>query len=86
MLRAVAVMDVVVDDRDPRGAERLRVRRGDGDVVVEAEAHRAVALGVMAGGRTSAKARAFRAAHHALDRVDAAPAASRAISYVSGDV
>src|SRR5256885_9900010 len=47
VLRAVAVMDVEVDDGDARHAERPRVGRRDCHVVVQAEAHRASALGVM---------------------------------------
>ena len=47
-LRAVAVMHVVVDDRDAGAAARARVGRADGDVVVETEAHRAIGFGVMA--------------------------------------
>ena len=41
VLRAVAVMDVEIDDRDALGAiDRLSVTRGDGRIVEEAEAHR----------------------------------------------
>src|SRR5208283_425642 len=41
VLRAVAVMDVEIDDRDALGAiDRLRVTRGNGRVVEETEAHR----------------------------------------------
>ena len=70
VLRAVAVMHVVVDDGDAVGAERAGVRGGDGDVVVEAEAHRAVALGVMAGRPHQRERAACAAAHHPLDGVD----------------
>ena len=50
VLRAVAVMDVPVDDRDALGAMRLlRVPGGDRGIVEEAEPHGAGALGVMAG-------------------------------------
>ena len=49
-LRAVAVVHVVVDDRDPREPElRLRVARRDRHVVEHAEAHRAVGERVVAG-------------------------------------
>jgi hypothetical protein len=49
-LGAVAVMDIEVDDRDPLQAELLlRVPRRDGDVVQEAEAHRAAGESVMPG-------------------------------------
>ena len=50
VLGAVAVVDVEVDDRDAFEAVRLEgVRGADGDVVEEAEAHRAAALGVVPG-------------------------------------
>ena len=46
---AVAVVDVEVDDGDTLEAAHVeRVTRGDGDVVEEAKAHRAVARRVMA--------------------------------------
>ena len=48
-LGAVAVVDVPVEDQDPLGAALGdRVGRSDGDVVEQAEAHRPVALGVVA--------------------------------------
>ena len=48
-LGAVAVVDVPVEDQDPLGAALGdRVGRRDGDVVEQAEAHRPVALGVVA--------------------------------------
>ena len=50
LLGAVAVVDVEVDDRDTRKAELgLGVAGGDGDVVDEAEAHRAVGERVVPG-------------------------------------
>src|SRR6202012_4394862 len=50
VLGAVAVVDVEVDDGHALEAAHVeRVARGDGDVVVEAEAHRGVARGVVAG-------------------------------------
>ena len=73
VLGAVAVMDVEIHDRDALGAMRfLRVPRGDGRVVEEAEAHRGRDLGVMAGraGRDESVARP--AAHHLVDREDGA--------------
>jgi hypothetical protein len=48
MLRAVAVMQVPVDDADAADTRRAQRRRGDGNVVEEAETHRARVLGVMA--------------------------------------
>ena len=48
LLRPVAVVNVVVDDRHPREAARARVRRRHGNVVEQAEAHRTVPFGVMA--------------------------------------
>ena len=64
VLGAVAVMDVEIDDRhalDPVDLER--VRRAHRDVVEEAEAHRAVALRVVAGRADRAERRAAFAAH-----------------------
>ena len=50
ILRAVAVMDVEIDDRGAgKAVLLLRVARGDGGVVEEAEAHRLRRLGMMAG-------------------------------------
>ena len=50
VLRAVAVVDVEVDDRDALDAVRgLGVARGDRGVVEEAEAHRRRRFGVVAG-------------------------------------
>ena len=50
ILRAVAVMDVEVDDRGARDAVMvLRIARRDGGIVEQAEAHRPRDLGVMAG-------------------------------------
>src|SRR5258707_7921232 len=43
-LGAIAVMHVIIHDGDAVSSERVRVRGRDGDVVVEAEAHRAVAF------------------------------------------
>ena len=49
MLRAVAVMQVPVDDHHAPEAAAPEPRGGDGDVVEEAEAHRAIALRMVAG-------------------------------------
>jgi hypothetical protein len=65
VLRAVAVVHVPVDDRDAAKAELgLRPARGDCDVVEEAEAHRAVALGVVTGRPRDREA----AVAHRIDR------------------
>ena len=48
LLRAVAVVRVVIDDQDAFAALRERSRR-DGDVVEQAEPHRALGAGVVAG-------------------------------------
>src|SRR3546814_12958856 len=53
-LRAVAVMHVDVEDRQPRPAPRHRLRR-DGDVVQEAEAAGEVGAGVVARDRKSTR-------------------------------
>ena len=70
VLRAVAVVDIVVDDGDLRGTLGAGVRRRDGDIVVEAEPHRSIALGVVAGRAYQGDGPAVRPAHHALDRVN----------------
>ena len=50
VLRAVAVMHVEIDDRGALDAVALlRMARGDGGVVEQAEAHRPRGLGMMAG-------------------------------------
>ena len=50
VLRAVAVVDVPIDDQHPLEAVAgAQVGGTDGDVVEEAEAHGAIALGVVAG-------------------------------------
>jgi hypothetical protein len=75
-LGPVAVVDVPVEDQralDPVG--RARVRRGDGDVVEEAEAHCSVGLGVVAGRPQPAEGEARRTlvAEQPVDGVDGAP-------------
>ncbi len=47
VLRAVAVVDVDIDDGDATGAEAAGMRGGYRHVVVETEAHGAVVLGVV---------------------------------------
>ena len=64
-LRAVAVMDVEVDDRDALEPEPgLRGARGDRDVVEHAEPHRAPGEGVVTGRTDEGEA----AAQRRLDR------------------
>ena len=46
-----------------------RVRRGDGDVVVEAEAHRPIAFGVMPG-RPHQRERRLAGVERVIDRAD----------------
>ena len=48
-LGAIAVVDIEIDDRDAFHASGERRRGGDGDVVVQAEPHRARALRVVPG-------------------------------------
>ena len=49
VLRAVAVMNVPIDDGDMLGSvDRLRMARGDGDVIENAKAHAARLARVMA--------------------------------------
>ena len=67
VLRPVAMMHVVIDDGDLRRAIGARVRGGDRDVVVQTESHRAIALGVMAGGPHQRERAALRAAERMVD-------------------
>ena len=68
VLRAVAVMHVEIRDRDaPQAVLRQRVRRADRDVIEDAEAHRARALGMVAGRADVAKGVLGLARHHQID-------------------
>ena len=67
-LGAVAVMDVEIDDRHAFEAVRQRVRGADGDVVEQAESHRAVALGVVSGRTHRAERVAAFARQHEIGR------------------
>jgi len=72
-LGPVAVVDVPVDDEDAlRRRRRVRERGGDGDgdVIVEAEAHHAVALGVVARRPREGRRVVVRARRDGEDRVD----------------
>ena len=80
VLGAVAVVHVEVDDRDALEAVRFeRVRRGDGDVVEEAEAHGAIAR--WRGGPADARCRTRSPRRRSITRstaITAAPAARSA--------
>ena len=70
-LRAVAVMHVEIDHRDPLHAPpAARMHGGDGGVVEQAEAHRAVRFGVMARRPDSGESGARPAFHDGIDRHD----------------
>ena len=69
VLRAVAVVHVVVDDRHLVRAERPRVRRADGDVVEQAEPHRAAAFRVVPRRPHERRRRDVRRRHHPLDGI-----------------
>ena len=71
VLRGVPVVDVVVDDRHAPDAGRPRVCGGHRHVVEQAEAHGAVALGVMARRPHERQRALILAAQHALDHLDA---------------
>ena len=58
-LRAVAVVHVPVHDQHAGAAERLRVAGRDDDVIEEAEAHRLLREGVVAGGTGRGECRAI---------------------------
>ena len=78
-LGAVAVMDVEIDHRDPAQPPACaRVMGGDRGVVEQAEAHRLAGLGVMAGGRTAAKAASAQPSITASTAMTAPPAARSA--------
>ena len=67
--RAVAVMDVEIDDRDTLGpVRRLGVARGDGHVVEEAETHRRRDFGMVAGRARGDEGVSRLAVHHVVDR------------------
>ena len=67
-LGAVAVMDVPIDDGDTlRAVRALRVAGGDGDGGEEAETHRPVGLGVVAGRADRAEGVGDHARHHRVD-------------------
>ena len=63
-------MDVVVDDGNAIRTERARVRSGGGDVIVEAEAHGAIAFGVVARRPHHRERRPMPPAHHPRHRLD----------------
>ena len=87
VLRAVAMMHVEIDDRDPFGAVgRLGVARGDGRVVEEAEAHRGRDFGVVPRRARRDEGVANLAADHFVDGETAPPAERNAASYVPGDI
>ena len=70
VLRAVAVVDVPIDDQ--HAVEPVLVDRdagGDGHVVEQAEAHRAVGERMVPGRPHEAERRAVLAGEHAVDRV-----------------
>ena len=79
-LRAVAVVDVEIDDRDALGAVAgAGVEAGDGDVGEQAEAHGAVLLGVVAGRANLAEGVGDAAVlgHHRIDGAQARPDAEQ---------
>ena len=82
-LRAVAVVDVVVHHRHAGKACRASVGRGDGDVAVEAEPHRAIALRMVSGRAHQGQRAAARGSlQHAIDSVH--PGAGREPGHVHG--
>jgi hypothetical protein len=70
-LRALAVMDVEVEDGDAADAEhRLRVARADGDIVDQAKAPGNIGRGVMAGRPHGGKCRVRLALEYGLHAFD----------------
>ena len=87
VLRAVAVVDVEIDDRDALDAVgRLGVARGDRGVVEEAEAHRRRRLGVMAGRPRGDEGVVDAPAHHFVDREGRAARRAQRGLQVPGDI
>ena len=85
-LRAVAVVDVEIDDRHPVEAVRLaRPQRPDGGVVEQAKAHRPVGFGVMARRAHRAKGVVGLSATTASTAAMTAPAACRAAVPEAGE-
>ncbi len=77
VLRAVAVMDIEIDDRDPGEAAPLeRVLRGDGDIAEDAEPHGRLGLGVMSRRPASHEGRPGLPVEHGIDGRDGAPDAT----------
>src|SRR6185312_6886121 len=78
VLRAVAVVDVEIDERGTLGAVLLlRVARDDRGAVEEAEAHRLCRLGVVAGRAHGDEGVLRLAGHHLVDREHAAADAAQ---------
>ena len=74
VLRAVAVVDVEIDDRDALCAvDGLRVAGGDGGIVEEAETHRRRRFGVMARRPRGDEGVFDLAGHHLVDREHRSP-------------
>ena len=74
VLRAVAVVDVEIDDRDALGAVyRLGVTRGDGRIVEETKAHRRRDFRMMARRARGDEGVSDLPGHHLVDREDRAP-------------
>ena len=67
------MVDVIIDDRHPRDARCARVGGRDGDVVEEAEAHRAMTLGVMSRRADERERGLLLARHRPLHGIDARP-------------
>ena len=71
LLRAVAVMDVEIDDQDAVELEpRQRIRGRQGDVAEDAEAHAFAGTGMMPRGADQAEGAAVAALHHVRDGLD----------------
>jgi len=74
VLRAVAVMDVPVDDEDaPKAMPADEIFRSDGDVVEKTEAHRPRRLGVVAGRPDQGEGAPHPALHDGVNRPEEPP-------------
>jgi hypothetical protein len=70
VLRSVAVMYVPIDDENPSDAMLdLRDTRGDGNVIKQAESHRAIAKRMVTGRADEAERGPCLASYDAIDRI-----------------
>ena len=87
LLRAVAVVDVEIDDRDPlQPVVTLRVSRADADVVEQAEPHRPFGFGVVARRTARDEGVLHFPVEHLVDGLHRAPTPRSTTSHVEGSI